>query len=393
MGRFFAAFAAFAPFLAQIVPVSSYAALTDIEAKPPEIAAKSYVLLEALTGTVIASKNPDEPQAPASLTKMMTAYLVFDAIEEGRIGLGDTTTISERARGATGSRMFVEINDAVSVNDLLLGLIVQSGNDSAIALAELLAGSEEGFVELMNQQARQLGMENTHFGTSTGLPAKGQQSTARDLAILARALSQDFPDLYGMHAIREFEHNGILQHNRNRLLEQYRGADGIKTGYTRAAGYCLSASAVRHGMRLVGVVLGSSSARKRTTEMTSLFNHGFKNYRAVELFVPGQSLDEVRVWGGDSKMVSVGYGQGEPLRLLLSKADANKLRAVLENAGRPVEAPVSKGDEIALIRLSAGEETLMTVPAVALDDVEPGPWWLRLTDFVRLHWLASAAER
>lgn len=369
------------------------AALADLDISPPDIGASSYVLMDALTGEVIASKEPDERRPPASLAKMMTAYLVFSAIDEGRIGLEDTTTVSEAARAATGSRMFVEINDTVSVRELLMGLIVQSGNDSAVALAELVAGTESGFVDLMNQQAALLGMSSTSFGSATGLPADGQLSTARDLAVLSRALANDYPELYGMHAVREFEHNGILQHNRNRLLDEYRGADGIKTGYTRAAGYCLSASAVRHGMRLVGVILGSSSARRRTGEMAALFNHGFGNYRSVELFTPGQVLDEVRVWGGAAKSVDVGYGREEPLKLLLSKTDANKLSAVLESAGRPVEAPVAEGDEIAMIRLSAGEETITTVPAVALQDIGEGPWWLRLTDYVRLHWLASAAER
>ena len=368
----------------------SAAALSDLDIKPPTISSSSYVLMDALTGTVIAEKDPDTPRAPASLTKMMTAYLVFSAIEEGQISLEDRTIVSEAAREATGSRMFVEINDSVSVRELLLGLVVQSGNDSAVALAEFIAGTEGDFVDLMNQQAKLLGMSRTRFGTATGLPSKGQQSTARDLALLSRALANDFPELYGMHATREFEHNGILQRNRNRMLDEYRGADGIKTGYTRAAGYCLSASAVRHGMRLVGVILDSSSAKRRTREMASLFNYGFNHYRAVELFKPGQSLDEVRVWGGDTEMVGVGYGREEPLRMLLSKADANKLSAVLESNGRPVEAPVAKGDEIALIKLTAGEEVLATVPAVALDAVGKGPWWLRLTDYVRLHWLASS---
>ena len=370
----------------------SVAALSDLDIKPPQISSSSYVLMDALTGTVLAEKDPDTPRAPASLAKMMTAYLVFSAIKEGQISIDDSTIISAAAREATGSRMFVEINDSVSVRDLLLGLVVQSGNDSAVALAEIISGSESDFVDLMNQQAKLLGMSQTRFGTATGMPSKGQQSTARDLALLARALANDFPELYEMHATREFEHNGILQRNRNRLLDEYRGADGIKTGFTKAAGYCLSASAVRHGMRLVGVILDSSSAKKRTREMTSLFNFGFNHYRAVELFKPGQRLDEVRVWGGDSEMVEVGYGREEPLKILISKANANKLSAVLEINTRPIEAPVAKGDEIALIKLSAGEEVLATVPAVALDDVGEGPWWLRLADFVRLHWLASTAE-
>ena len=369
------------------------AALADLKLEPPVVDAGSYVLMDALTGTLIAAKEPDKPAAPASLTKIMTAYLVFDALGEGLFALEDTTVISAQARATSGSRMFIEANSEVSVRDLLLGLIVQSGNDAAVALAELVAGSEEAFVALMNQQAALLGMGNTTFGTATGLPAKGQQSTARDLAILSRAMIADFPELYQMHAVAEYEHNGILQSNRNRLLRQYRGADGIKTGYTRAAGYCLAASAVRHGMRLVGVVLDSASSSRRTAEMVRLFNHGFTHFRAVELFRPGMKLDEVKVWGGAARRVAVGYGDAEPLRMLLPKTEANRLKAVLENSGRPVEAPVAVGDQIATIRLMADDKTLASIPAVALEDVPPGPWWQRVSDYVRLYWLAGENER
>ena len=374
------------------IAVPSSAALSDLNVKPPEIGAESYVLLDALTGEIIAEKNADSPRPPASLTKMMTAYLVFAAIDEGVLTLDDTVVVSEAARAASGSRMFLEVTSQVSINDLLLGLIVQSGNDAAIALAERIAGSEANFVDLMNQQAVRLGMTNTRFGTATGLPAKGQQSSAKDLALLARALTVDYPDLYALHEVREYEHNGILQRNRNRLLDEFVGTDGIKTGYTRAAGYCLAASAVRHGMRLVGVIMKSSSARRRTREMASLFNFGFTNYRSVELFTPGQSLDEVRVWGGATPRVAVGYGDSKPLRILLTRADANKLRAVLEKIGKPIEAPVSAGDKIALIKLIVDEEVITTVPAVALADVPAGPWWQRVSDYFRLHWLASASE-
>ena len=376
------------PRAAALLAALAAAAQLAHAAAPPEVAAGSYVLMDALTGEVLASKDPAAPRPPASLAKMMTAYVVFEAIAAGEVSPAEEAAVSARARAATGSRMFVEVNDTVPVEELLLGLVVQSGNDAAVALAEHVSGSEEAFVERMNATAARLGMPGTSFANPTGLPARGQASTAMDLAVLARAMVSDFPELYPMHSVREFEHNGIVQRNRNRLLDEYRGTDGIKTGYTRAAGYCLSASAVRHGMRLVGVILGSSSARKRSSDMASLFNFGFSNYRSVELFEPGQDLDEVRVWGGDDERVAVGYGDDEPLRMLLSKADANKLKAVLENDGRPVEAPVRKGDEIATIRLSAGDKVIATVPAVALADVGHGPWWQRVTDYVRLHWFA-----
>ena len=374
---------------AALAGANAGAAISDLDIKPPKIDAGSYVLMDALTGTVIASKEPDLRSPPASLAKIMTAFMVFSALDEGLISLEDTTSISENARKAIGSRMFVEVSSEISVRDLLLGLIVQSGNDAAVALAELVGGSEASFVDLMNQQAKHLGMRNTNFGNATGLPAKGQYSSARDLAILSRAMITSFPDLYGLHAVREYEHNGILQRNRNRMLEEYRGSDGIKTGYTRAAGYCLASSAVRHGMRLLGVVMDSSSASKRTAEMIRMFNHGFTHFRTVELFEQGQQLDQIRVWGGDAQLVPVGYGEAEPVRLLLAKTDANRLKALLENPGRPIEAPVAAGDQIATIRLMADDKTIASIPAVALQDVPTGPWWQRVSDYVRLYWLAD----
>ena len=353
----------------------------------PEVNAGSYVLLETLTGEVIAEKNPDEPLAPASLVKIMTAYLAFKAIDENRVGLEDLVTISKKARSASGSRMFLEVGSEVSFQALLLGLIVQSGNDAAIAIAEHLAGSEEEFVELMNREAIALGMHNTIYGSSTGLPKPRQATSARDLAILSRRMILDYPDLYSYHAVREYEHNGILQQNRNKLLEEYAGADGIKTGYTRTARYCLAASAVRHGMRLVGVIMAASSPQVRAREMEKLFNFGFNNYRAVELFVPGQNLDEVKVYGGTTDRVAVGYAEDEPLRMLLSRTQANGLRAVLKSNSTPVEAPVTKGEQIASIEVMAGEQVLAEIPAVALADVNLGTWWIRVVDYVRLHWL------
>lgn len=366
------------------------AALADLEFDPPTIDAESYVLLEALTGEVIAQKNPDKELPPASLVKLMTAYLAFSAVDEGLVTLDELVIVSKNARDAIGSRMFLEVNTQVSFEALLYGLIVQSGNDAAIAIAERIAGSEEAFADLMNQQAAQLGMTNSYFASATGLPKPKQLATARDLAILSRHLAKDYPQLYQIHAVREFEHNGILQKNRNRLLDEYTGTDGLKTGYTRTAKYCLAASAVRHGMRLVGVVLGSRTARTRAREMEALFNFGFNNYRSVELFTPGQNLDQVRVWGGASEKVAVGYGQDEPLRLLLSRGQANSLKAVLKSSTQPIEAPVTRGDEIASIIVKADEEELVRIPAVALGDVSPGSWWVRVVDYVRLHWLAPS---
>ena len=379
-----------AALLALALGAPAQGALSDLKIPPPEIGAEAYALMDGLTGEMIAEKNADLQLPPASLTKIMTAYLIFSAVDEQVLALEDMMTVSKRARAAQGSRMFLEEGSDVSVRDLLLGLVVQSGNDAAIALAEGLAGSEEAFVDLMNQQARLLGMDSTRFANSTGLNAKGHATTARDMAVLSRALARDYPELYRMHAEREYEYNGILQTNRNRLLERYRGADGIKTGYTRAAGYCLAASAVRHNMRLVGVVLKSRSASRRAAEMTALFNYGFTHFRSVELFEPGQPLDELKVWGGDELKVPVGYGGDDAFRILLTKADANSLKAVLQGPERPLEAPVGTGDEVARIKLTAGDRAVADLPAVALEDVGPGPWWHRLADYVRLHWLAPA---
>lgn len=379
------------PVRVAVLGLLALACLPGAAAVPPKVGAQAYVLLEVLTGEVIAAKNPDETLPPASLVKLMTAYLAFAAVKAGAVVLDETVRVSPAARAASGSRMFLEVNSEVSFRNLLLGLIVQSGNDAAVSIAERLSGSEEAFVKRMNQQARTLGMTNTTYATATGLPSTGQVSTARDLAVLARALVTEFPELYKFHAVREYEHNGILQRNRNRLLDEYRGTDGIKTGYTRRAGYCLAASARRHGMRLVGVLLKAASARSRNREMEKLLDFGYDNFRAVELFVPGQSLDAVKVWGGASDRVEVGYGAEEPLRLLLTRTQANDLRAVLKGTGTLVEAPVAVGDEIARIEVLAGEQVLASLPAVALAAVATGPWWQRLVDYVRLHWLAPAA--
>jgi D-alanyl-D-alanine carboxypeptidase (penicillin-binding protein 5/6) len=351
--------------------------------EPPRIEAGSYVLLDYATGDVLAAGNPDAQLGPASLTKLMTAYIVFDAVEAGLVALDEQVYVSERAWRMRGSRMFIEVDTHVSVGDLLQGLIVQSGNDASVALAEHLAGSEEAFVEIMNEYAARLGMANTVFKNSMGLSTRGHYSSARDLAMLARALITDFPQHYGFYSQREYTYNNIIQCNRNRLLRRDPTVDGLKTGYTSDAGYCLVSSAMRDGMRLIAVVMGMETPRARTEGSQALLEYGFEHFETHKLFAEGEPVTEARVWKGQPERAALGLVHDVYVTIPRRAFDA--LSASLQ-VTRELIAPLDEYREVGAVTVSLYDRNLYTEPLVALHPVTEGGLWTRVRDGVML-WL------
>jgi len=348
---------------------------------PPAVAAKAYLLVDVLSGQTLVAQNADEPREPASLTKLMTAYLVFRALKNRELVPSQMVTVSERAWRAEGSRMFIDPKKAVSVDELLRGEIVQSGNDAAIALAEAVAGSEEAFVEHMNREAVRLGMKNTRFVNATGLPSPQQASTAADLARVAAALIRDFPEYYPLYALKEYRYNNITQPNRNRLLWTDPFVDGVKTGYTDAAGYCLIASAKRGPRRLLSVVLGAGSDAARASESQKLLNYGFQFYDTVQLYQNGQAVSTLRVWKGAANSVPAGFVADQ--YVTLPKGQAPKLKLTME-AAEPLLAPVTHGQRIGVVKVTLEGKPLGEFPLLALDDVAPASFFGRIWDTVRL---------
>ena len=369
LATFFAAASA----LAQNVPPAAV--------PPPSIAAKSYLLLDVLSGQLLVTQNADELREPASLTKLMTAYLTFRALREKLLTPSQMVTVSEKAWRAEGSRMFIEPKKTVSVDELLHGEIVQSGNDAAIALAETVAGSEEGFVERMNQEAARIGMKNTHFVNATGLPASKQASTAADLALLAATLIRDFPEYYPLYSIKEYRYNNITQSNRNRLLWTDPYVDGVKTGFTDAAGYCLIASAKRGPRRLLSIVLGAGSDAARASESQKLLNYGFQFYDTVQLYQNGQAVGSLKVWKGATDTVSAGFVADQ--YVTLPKGQAPKLKLTME-AVEPLIAPVTKGQRVGVVKVTLDGKPVGDYPLLALTDVPSGSLWSRAWDTIRL---------
>ncbi|HSN72027.1 MAG TPA: D-alanyl-D-alanine carboxypeptidase family protein [Steroidobacteraceae bacterium] len=348
---------------------------------PPDLAAPGYVLMDAGSGQILVEKNADERLEPASLTKIMTAYAVFRALREGQIAIDDLVTISAHARAQEGSRMFVEVGSQVSVENLIRGMIVQSGNDATVALAEHTAGSEPVFVDLMNRYALQLGMSNTHFENSPGMPGPTHYTTARDMAILARALVREFPDYYGWYAEREFTWNGITQHNRNGLLARDPSVDGIKTGHTASAGYCLVSSAEREGMRLISVVMGTKSVSAREQASEALLNYGFRFYETRELYAAAQPLTTVRVWKGATDAVDLGTDQ--PVVVTVQRGQIDAIVAKLD-VPSPLVAPLDRSEPIGTLRLALGDTELMTRDVYPLQTVEEAGLIGRLVDGVKM---------
>jgi D-alanyl-D-alanine carboxypeptidase (penicillin-binding protein 5/6) len=348
---------------------------------PPPVAAKAYLLLDVLSGQTLVAQNADEPREPASLTKLMTAYLVFGALRDKQLVPSQMVTVSEKAWRAEGSRMFIDPKKAVSVDELLHGEIVQSGNDAAIALAEAVAGSEEDFVARMNREATRLGMKNTRFVNVTGLPSPQQTSTAADLARIATAIIHDFPEYYALYSLKEYRYNNITQSNRNRLLWTDPYVDGIKTGFTDAAGYCLIASAKRGPRRLLSVVLGAASGAARASESQKLLNYGFQFFDTVQLDQNGQQIETLRVWKGATNSVPVGFVVDE--YLTLPKGQAQKLKLTVE-AVEPLVAPVARGQGVGAVHVALEGKQVGEFPLVALADVAPASFFGRLLDTVRL---------
>ncbi|MDP9009739.1 MAG: D-alanyl-D-alanine carboxypeptidase [Pseudomonadota bacterium] len=349
----------------------------------PQVDARSYILVDYQTDKVLASKEATARMEPASLTKLMTAYIVFRELATGKLKLEDMITVSEHAWRSEGSRTFIELGKPVSVQDLILGMIVQSGNDATIALAERIAGTEDTFAQLMNSTAKQLNMVGTHFENSSGLPSPQHYTTARDMSLLANAMIRDFPQYYKYYSIREFEHNGIKQQNRNGLLEKDPSVDGLKTGHTDSAGFCLVTSAHRDGMRLVSVVLGSTSMKGRENASAALLSYGFTFYDTKLLVKGGTVLATTRVWKAAQSPADVGIK--DDLYMTLARGQSDVKTAV--DVQPKLIAPLTLDANVGTLRVFSGGQTVATVPLHPLKPVPAGGWWRRLIDTIRL-WFA-----
>jgi len=348
---------------------------------PPEIKARSYILIDGDSGRVLAALEPDSRQEPASLTKLMTAYVVFHALKEGRIKTSDMVTISENAWKQEGSRMFVEVGKQVSVENLIQGMIVQSGNDATVALAEHVGGTEATFVQMMNSYAKQLGMTSSHFTNSAGMPDPEHYMTARDAATLAAALIREDPEYYRWYSQKEFTWNGITQQNRNGLLWRDPTVDGVKTGHTETAGYCLIASAKRDGMRLVSVVLGTDSMRTREDASASLLGYGYNFYETKRVYAAGQPLTTERVWKGRSP--EVGLALKRDLYVTGPRSGAGSVQAQFDLPERLI-APLSTGKPVGTVRIVVDGATIATHDIYPTQDVPEGGIFRRAIDSVRL---------
>jgi D-alanyl-D-alanine carboxypeptidase (penicillin-binding protein 5/6) len=346
---------------------------------PPALDAKSYILMDFDSGEILAEKNADTPVEPASITKMMTAYIVDNEIENGHIGMDDEVTISEKAWRMEGSRMFVEAGKKVPVAELMKGMIIQSGNDATVALAEYVAGTESAFVDMMNATAQGLGMHQTQYKNVTGWPAEGHVSTARDIAILARALIRDYPERYKLYAEKQYTYNDISQYNRNKLLWRDDSADGIKTGHTESAGFCLVGSAIRNNMRLISVVLGTKSDKARTRQSQALLNYGFRFFETHKLYAAGQKLADARAWYGEPEQV--GLGPEEDVFITVPRGQYDQLKAEME-VETQLEAPLEKGVVLGEVLVSLNDEVKIKKPLVALESVSEGGLWIKARDAV-----------
>lgn len=360
--------------------------LANAEPRPvpaaPSVAASGYILQDFHTGKVIASSKADEPLDPASLTKLMSAYIVFTELKKGNITLADQVLISETAWRTGGSRMFVEADSRVSVEDLLKGMIIQSGNDATVALAEYVAGTEGAFAELMNHEAKLLGMTGSHFINASGLPGKDHYTTATDLAILTRALIANFPSYYSWYSEKEFTYNDITQQNRNKLLWRDETVDGVKTGHTNSAGYCLVTSANRDGMRLISVVLGTKSPDARARESQKLLNYGYRFFETRRLYAANEPLSKARLWKGERDEIALGVE--EDIYVTIPRGQDDSLSAKL-HLQETIVAPIAKGENLGSATVAFGDEVLVEKPLVALDSYVEGGIIQRLSDSVLMY--------
>lgn len=348
---------------------------------PPAVHAQAWLLVDFHSGRVLAEGNADARLEPASLTKMMTIYTVANTLKEGKVKLTDEVPISEKAWKMDGSRMFVEVGSRVPLEELMKGDIIQSGNDASVALAEYVSGSEEVFASLMNQNAARLGMNGTHFVNSTGLHDPDHYTTARDLARLAVALVGDFPDVYKWFSVREFTYNNITQHNRNKLLARDPTVDGIKTGYHEAAGYCLAASALRDGMRLIAIVLGSQNERTRADAAQALLGYGFRFYETRKVYGVSQPVEKLRVWKGERESVDLGVARD--LYITIPRGQEKLLSIAAEMSGDPI-APIAQGERRGTLKLSFDGQEIASLPLVALHAVPQAGFVGRAVDSVKL---------
>ncbi len=348
---------------------------------PPIIGAKSFLLMDSNTGAELASLEAEKRLAPASLTKLMTAYTVFRALADAQVSLEEQVVVSEKAWRTEGSRMFIEVGSQVSVRDLLLGMIVQSGNDASVALAEHVAGSESVFADIMNQYAALLGMHATNFKNATGLPDDQHYSTARDLAILARSIIAEFPEYYQWYSVREFEFNGIKQPNRNNLLWRDDSVDGMKTGRTNEAGYCLVASASRDGMRVISVVLGTATTKARFEGSQALINYGFRFFETRLLYRAGETVAQAKIWKSEKEFTPMGLT--EDLYVTIPRGTFDDVESVL-NMPSVLIAPVAHGQQLAELQVSLNGDSLLNEPLHALDENPSGSFWQRTRDGVKL---------
>lgn len=353
---------------------------------PPQLAAKSYVLMDGASGNILVENNGDERLPPASLTKLMTAYIATLEIRNGKIGEQDMVTISEhawRTGGAAsgGSTMFLPVNSQATVDDLLHGIIIQSGNDASIAIAEHIAGSEDAFADMMNATAERLGMKNSHFMNATGLPHPEHYSSAHDMAILARAIINEDAEHYAIYSQKEFLWNNIKQPNRNLLLWRDRTVDGLKTGHTNEAGFCLVASAVRDGARMITSVFGTDSERARAAETQKLLTYGFRFFETRTFYQKGAELTQAQVWKGQTSQVKAGLAQD--LTLTLPKGQLEKLQASM-TLNPQITAPIALGDVIGKVEVKMGDQVVHSADLVALEAVEEGGFFRSLWDSIRL---------
>jgi len=371
-----ARFRIFAQFLLLIIPLSLAHAVVPIPA-PPKIAGTGHLLIDFESNTILAESNADQRLEPASITKIMTAYAIFREIKEGNVKLDDEVLISKKAWRAPGSRMFVEVNKKVPLELLLKGMIIQSGNDASIALAEHVAGNEETFAALMNTHATRLGMNSTNFVNSTGLPDPDHYTTPHDIAKVAAAAIREFPEFYKWYAQKSMLFNKIKQHNRNKLLWRDESVDGMKTGHTEAAGYCLVASAKRKNMRLIAIVMGTKSEQARAKETQTLLNYGFRFFETHRLYEAGEALKTVRLWKGAKKQLTLGLEND--LFVTIPRRQYKKLEAKMDIKTQ-ITAPVEKGQAVGNLSINLHDKLMAKVPLISLEQVNSGSLWQNAKD-------------
>jgi D-alanyl-D-alanine carboxypeptidase (penicillin-binding protein 5/6) len=351
---------------------------------PPPVDARAYILVDFRTDKILAAQSAVARMEPASLTKLMTAYIVFQKLAAGQLKLDEAVKVSEHAWRSEGSRTFIDVGKTVPLEKLILGMIVQSGNDATIALAERIGGTEATFAQLMNTEAQRLGMTGTHFDNSSGLPSPQHYTTARDMSLLAVALIRDYPQYYNWFSVREFDYNGIRQQNRNGLLERDPTVDGLKTGHTDSAGFCLVSSSMRNGMRLISVVLGSKSMRARENASSTLLGYGFNFYDTRLVAKAGARLASTPVWKAAGPSLDVGIAHD--FYVTVPRASSADVKTVVDVRQRLI-APIGADEAVGQLRVFSAGETIATIPVHPLQAVPDGGWWRRLVDSIRL-WFA-----